>query len=272
MRSAVSQAGNAATTAANTAAGYGAGASTIGSALVPYEARQLTNPAGMSQADIGAQLTAGLAGAGGATSGLQGAASKMAATTRNPMGFSAGLDAASRARAAASARTSEGIAANNADVKLQQQSDAARTLGSLYGTDVSGQNAAAGQQANDINAQVNASKSGWLQNMLDTISTISGAAKGAGSMGVGFGQGQTWGPGGCWVAAEIFGGWEEPRTVLVRNWLNTEFRKSLLGGLVMRFYLAFGERIAAGVRRSKLLRVALTPLFELALRKAEESK
>jgi hypothetical protein len=182
MRSAVNQAGNAATTAGNTAAGYGAGASTIGSAVVPFETRQLTNPSGMSQQDIASQLTAGLAGAGGATSGLTGAASKNAATTRNPVGFSAALDSAARSRDKAAASTSEGITAKNADVKLQQQDQAGDILGKMYGTDVSGQNAASGQIAPDINAQVNASNSGWLQNLLKIGQTIGGAAGGAGQL------------------------------------------------------------------------------------------
>ncbi|MFP5230769.1 MAG: hypothetical protein ACLGXA_24395 [Acidobacteriota bacterium] len=182
MRSAVNQAQNAATTAGNTASGYGAGASTISSTLVPFESRQLTNPSGMSQQDIGAQLTAGLAGAGGATAGLAGAANKDAATTRNPVGFSAALDAASRNRAKAAASTSEGIAANNANVKLNQQQTAGDILGKMYSTDVSGQNQASSQIAPDINAQVNASNSGWLQNLLKTVSTIGGAAGGAGQL------------------------------------------------------------------------------------------
>lgn len=182
MRSAVNQASNAANQASSTAAGYGAGAGTISSTLVPFESRQLTNPSGMSQQDIASQLTAGLAGAGGATSGLAGAASKDAATTRNPMGFSAALDSAARSRAKAAAGTSEGIAANNANVKLQQQNQAGDILGKMYGTDVSGQNEASAQIAPDINAQVNASNSGWLQNLMKVGSTLGSMAGGAGGL------------------------------------------------------------------------------------------
>lgn len=182
MRSAVSQAGTAAQTAGNVASGYGANASTIGSQLVPFETRQLTNPAGYSQQDLGAMLTQGLAGAGGATSGIQGLAGKMGMTTRNPMGFSAALDAASRNRAKAAAGTAEGIAARNAGVKLNQQNEAANTLSRLYGTDVAGQNEAMRNQTGDINAEVNASNSGWMQNLLKTMQTLSGGAQGAGSL------------------------------------------------------------------------------------------
>lgn len=174
MRDAAAAAGNAATTAANTGAGYGANASSIGSQLVPFLQRQLTAPSGYSQQDIGAQLTNAMAGAGGATSGLAGAASKNAATNRNPNGFSAALDAASRNRDKAAASSAEGIAANNANVKLGQQSDAAKSLQGLYGTNVGAQNTASGQVADDLNSQVNAGQSGWLQNLLKTVSVFTG--------------------------------------------------------------------------------------------------
>lgn len=174
MRDAVNQAGTAGTTAANVGAGYGAQAGTIGSQLVPFESRQLQNPSGYSQQDIGQMLTAAQAGAGGATAGLTGAASHNAATTRNPMGFSAALDSAARSRDKAAAGASEGIAANNANVKLQQQGQAASSLGGLYGMDTRAQEGAMGQVAPDVNAEANAGKSGWLQNLEGILSTIKG--------------------------------------------------------------------------------------------------
>jgi hypothetical protein len=156
--SAKSQSSNAATQAANTASTDGSTAATAASAVIPYESRQLTNPSGVSQQDIGAQLTAGLAGAGGATAGLAGAASKDAATTRNPNGFSAALDAAARSRQQAAASTSEGIAANNANVKLQQQQQAGNVLSGMYGTSLSAQNGASGQIAPDVQANIAANR------------------------------------------------------------------------------------------------------------------
>jgi hypothetical protein len=174
--SAKDQASTAASTAANTSAGYGSNASTINSAVTPFESRQLTNPSGYSQQDVGSMLTSGLAGAGGATAGLAGAASKDAATTRNPNGFSAALDAASMNRAKAAAGTSEGIAANNANVKLQQQNNAGNILSRMYGTDVSGQNGASGQVANDLNAQTNASKQAFnnVSSVIGDASSVAG--------------------------------------------------------------------------------------------------
>jgi hypothetical protein len=174
VRNAASAAGNAATTAQQTAAGYGATNATVGSSLIPFESRQLTNPSGMSQQDIGAQLAAGLGASGGATAALAGAASKDAATARNPMGFSAALDAASRNREKANAGTAEGIYANNANVKLQQQNQAANTLSGLYGMSANAQNNASRQIAPDVGAQVNASNSGWLQNAMGVLGTLNG--------------------------------------------------------------------------------------------------
>ena len=176
MRDAVGQAQNAATTAANTGAGYGAAASTIGSSLSPQLTRQLKNPSGYSQQDIGAMLSSGLAGAGGATSALTGAANKNAAATRNPMGFSSALDQAARSRDQAAASTSEGITAKNAGVKMEQQSQAGDLLSKLYGTNVQGQNEATGQISQDVNAAANASKTGWLQNAEGIVSTLNGGA------------------------------------------------------------------------------------------------
>jgi hypothetical protein len=170
-------ANNAANAASSTASGLGAGASNISSALIPQLTRQLTNPAGYSQQDIGSMLSSGLAGSGGATAGLTGAAGKMGMTERNPNGFSAALDSAARTAGKTNAGISEGISANNAGVQQQQQSQAGSLLSSLYGTDVSGQNAAAGQVAKD--AQIGNSMNG-LNTTMGVLGQLSGDAANAG--------------------------------------------------------------------------------------------
>ena len=156
----------AANTAGQAAAGYGSTAGGINANLTPFLTRQMDNPQGMSQRDVGAQVTAGLAGTGGATAGLTGAAGKMGADTRNPMGFSGALDAAAQQRDKGNAMVGEKIAAGNADTKLQQQSQAASGLGRLYGMNTEAQDRASGQIAPDINAAANANKTGWVQNGL----------------------------------------------------------------------------------------------------------
>ena len=75
---------------------------------------------------------------------------------------------------------------------------------------------------------------------------------------------------GCWIAAEIYGGWMEPRTVLVRTWLNGEFTKRAIGRATMALYLRFGQRIAKYVKRYPALKALLRPLFDAALRRAQK--
>jgi hypothetical protein len=179
MRSAVGQAGSAATTAANTGAGLGADASGISSTLTPFLTGELEHPQGYSQQDTSSMLSAAEGGAGGATSGIVGKANQEAAASRNAGGFQAVLDDAARERTKAAAGASEGIAANNAGLKVQQQQDAAKGLQGMYGTDTSGMLEATGQEAPDVNAETNASKTGWLQDatgVLDTLGSLSGGA------------------------------------------------------------------------------------------------
>lgn len=72
-------------------------------------------------------------------------------------------------------------------------------------------------------------------------------------------------PSCCWVAAELFGGWWEPRTVLVRDWLTGPFSDNWLGGRIMRVYGRHGENLAALVRRRKIARWFFWPIFGTAL-------
>jgi hypothetical protein len=115
-------------TDATTASNLGSSASGVSSTLSPFLQRELTDPSGFSQQDLTSQLSAAEAGAGGAVAGVTGQANLQAARTRNAGGFGTALDAAARARTQASASTSEGVAANNADLKQTQQQDADKGL------------------------------------------------------------------------------------------------------------------------------------------------
>ena len=54
----------------------------------------------------------------------------------------------------------------------------------MYGTDTSGMLESQGQETNDINAGVNASKSGWLQNAGALLGDAAGVAGMAGGFGI----------------------------------------------------------------------------------------
>ena len=73
---------------------------------------------------------------------------------------------------------------------------------------------------------------------------------------------------GCWIAAAVFDGWDDPRTSLVRNWLHGEFARQPLGNFVVRVYLRFGERIAEMLDRFPLLKTPFRWLLNRALIKA----
>jgi hypothetical protein len=186
MRSAVGQATNAAKTAADTSTQLGTEAQGIGSTLTPFLTQELEHPQGFGQQDTSAMLSAADAGAGGTTSAIQGEAARQAAQTHNGGAFNAVLDDAARQRTKAAADASEGVAAQNAGVKQQQTQDAARGLQGMYGTDTSGMLDASGQVGKDVDAEVNANNSGWLQNGLAVLNTAGKLASGAGAMGAKF--------------------------------------------------------------------------------------
>jgi hypothetical protein len=182
MRSAVNQASGAATQAADTGANYGAQAAGVNSQLLPFLTRELNNPQGFTQQQEAAKLGAAEGGAGGSTAGLTTEANLESARNRNSGGFSGALDEAARQKDKALAGASEGIAGQNADLQQKQQQDAAGGLGEVYGQDTAAQLKAMGLIPEDVNAEVGASKTGWLQNMNELMQTLNGAGSAAAQM------------------------------------------------------------------------------------------
>lgn len=182
----VGQAKNAYNQAFNTSGMLGADASGIGSNLTPFLTQEMLHPQGIGQTGLSAEEAAATGGAGGALSSFQGAAAQRAAASNNAGGFQAAMDAASRNAAKAAAGASEGIAANNEQLKQQQAQEGAAGLGRLYSTDTSGMLNAMGQEARDIDAETQAQQAGpgWL----NTIGKGIGVLGGIGKIGAGFGM------------------------------------------------------------------------------------
>lgn len=164
-------------TATGNAAQYGGNASAIAGNLTPFLTQRMLNPQGYSPGDMGAMLANAFGSAGGATSGITGQANLQAGRSRNDAGFSTALDDAARQRTEAAARTSEGIAADNANLKQDQSNNAARMLQGLYGTDVGAQNDALNTANQATRTGIEAGQSGWLQNMTGLLAAINGAGK-----------------------------------------------------------------------------------------------
>jgi len=179
MRSGVAQAQNAANTASSTGAQYGSQASAVNSQLFPFLTRELNAPQGFTQQQQNNMLGAAEAGSGGSTAGLTTEANLKAARDRNPGAFSGALDAAARTQGKTLAQTSEGIAGENARLQQEQQQNAARGLGSMYGMNTDAQLKAMGLVPEDVNAEANANKTGWFQNMNELLRTLEGGAAAA---------------------------------------------------------------------------------------------
>lgn len=173
---------NAANTASSTGAGYGADASGINAQLMPFLTRELNNPQGYTQNQTTDMLGAAEGGAGGATAGLTTEANLASARNRNSGGFSGALDNAAMQKDKALAGTSEGIAANSANLAQQHQQEAASGLGSMYGEDQNAQLKAMGLVAPDIHAATEASAGPW-----SALSSIIGDAGGVAKLAGGFG-------------------------------------------------------------------------------------
>jgi len=175
----------AATNATTTAGGYGSSAAGIGGTLIPTLTKEATNPQGFNPTDINNMTVAGEQGAGGANSGITGEAALRTARSRNAGGFSGALDQAARVKGQALSANSVGIQDQNAQLKQKQQQAGISGLQGMYGTDVSAQMKGLGLVPEDLNAStnaensnVNAGKSGWLQQGEGVVDTLANVMKG----------------------------------------------------------------------------------------------
>lgn len=74
------------------------------------------------------------------------------------------------------------------------------------------------------------------------------------------------GPGGCWVAAELFGGWYAPKTVAARyyvNYIGPDWFKD--------FYLRNGENFSKFLHSHPSVKPVVQPLFEYFAREGSKA-
>ena len=181
-RSAQAQAGQAEKTAGSTAAGYGSSATAIGTPLTAQLQREAANPIGFTPTETNNMVVAGEQGAGGATSGIAGQAGLQALRTRNSGALSGVLDQAARTKQQTNSENALNVQNESARLGQQKQQTALSGLQGLYGTDVGAQLKAMGIQDSDINSEIAAGQSGWLQNVEGVGNMLGNMAKGAGSI------------------------------------------------------------------------------------------
>lgn len=225
--------------------------------LDPTLKAQAANPQGYG-ADLPAINTANQQSLGGSTAGITGQANLEAARTRNAGGFQGAIGSGSRSNAKQLSENALGIQAMNADVKQKQQQTALSQLQQLYGTNVQGAEGFLGESNSALGAE---NQSHPVQQGFKTFADVLSAINQGGAAVAKL-------P-GCWIAAAIYDGWDDPRTIAVRKWLNTEFVTTAFGRLIMSVYLRFGERIAEQIKLHPLLKGIFKPIFDVALRRAE---
>ena len=181
-RAAQAAASGAAKTAGTTAAGYGTSAGAIGAPLTKTLQNDVNNPIGFTPTETNNMLVAGEQGAGGATSGIAGAAGLNAMRTRNTGALSGVLDQAARTKQQQLSQNALGVQNESAKLAQAKRASALSGLQGLYGTDVGAQLKAMGVQDSDINSEIAAGQSGWLQNVEGVGNMLGNMAKGAGSI------------------------------------------------------------------------------------------
>lgn len=171
-RSAQAQGKQAFNTSAGTAGQYGSTAGQVGAELIPTLERDINNPTGYTPTQENNMIVRGEQGAGGATAGATGLAGLNAMRTRNSAGYSGVLDQMARTKQQQLSQNALGVANESANLAQQKRASALRELQGVYGTDVGAQLRAMALEPEDINAEVNAGKSGWLQNAEGIIKTL----------------------------------------------------------------------------------------------------
>ncbi len=167
---------------------------------------------------------------------------------------------------------------NTRDLMGQEAADTAANAGA--GAGYAGQVVADTGQTAGMQGKLAAQESGAAQGALNTQeqaaqtpSFMDELGKSVAGMPSSFAQGAGMAAGGgCWIAAELYGGWEDPRTLLVRSWIFGAFRQSWYGELLCRAYLRWGEGLAEAIKVRRRLRAGFQWLFDRALKAAGKSE
>lgn len=178
-RSAVQSQKNLRDTTGTAAATAGGEADTEHGELAPFYGKEMTAEHLFDPSQTSELLTAGMAPAGSELGNVQHEAELQGARTRNASGFTKSLQQAARDKMKANAGLSEGIAAQDILGAKQLQQEGAAGMSNLFKTDQQRQLESLGLEGKAIEGQVEAGKSGWLQNLNETLKTIQGVGANA---------------------------------------------------------------------------------------------
>ena len=232
----------------------------------PYLENMVSNPTGYSPADLTALRT------GASDQVAQGVANAKQAVQANEAAHDSGLPSGVNEQINASVDTAGAQQGAAAQREITEQDDQLKlqnywkAIGALSGQaeleapqSYAGAATSAGNSVANLSQAVLASQQAGWQDFGGVLSGIGGLATGAGSIGKGFGL--------CWIAAAIYGGWLDARTITVRRWIMNDLSRTWYGAPLVWLYAKTGRQIA----KSKLLVSMLKPVFDLALMKAQEN-
>ncbi len=254
---------NAAMSNSNTAQGmsstYGGRATSAYNVLTPTLNRMATNPQGFSQGTMNNMNTAAMQTAGGGNGATVGGAMQTAARTNNAGAYDPAIAQAGHDASTNLSDAALGVQNRNAMLQEQQRQQGISGLQDQYGENTGASQNALGLSTGALGAK-NAADTATFNQWFKPFQAIAGGASQAGAASM-----------GCWIAAELFGGWEDPRTMLIRKWLHTDFSRHAFGRAMVKLYLRFGERTAEAMRTFGPLRWMFRPIFEIALSRARKA-
>lgn len=246
---------------------FGSNADQIGATLTPQLESEAANPQGYGDSAVAKMNTGIQQGTGGAIAGAVGEDGLDAERTGNRGAMQGALDESAREGMRTNSDAALKIGQADADLKAKQQQAALSGLGQLYDQNSSdelnalnAENGSTNAGNSSINAELASGQSGWFQNMTGFMNALGNDGMAAAKLGVKV----------CWIAAELYGGWEDHRTMLIHSWLNDEVSKSRTGRAGVALYQRFGESVAAMVRSNKIVRAVFFALFEGFLKKARK--
>jgi len=256
-------AGQNAKTAQGLSSSYSSQAQGNSNILTPTLNKMVTSPTGLGQQTKNNMTTAAMQTAGGAEAGIVGGALQRAAATNNAGAYDPAIASAGQDAMHTLSDAALGVENTDALLKEQQRQQGIEGLQNMYGTNVGAGQNSLGLSDQALQTQLQAGQSGWLQNTLGVISALNGSNGGAASTAI-----RKY----CWIAAEAFGGWDDPRTQTVRNWLATKVEPTYLGSKIVALYSRYGERVARTMRQSTLVKALFSVIARGALILAESSR
>src|ERR1019366_6666186 len=130
----------------------------------PFFSREMKAEHGFDPTQTNEMLTAAGASTGAALGNANSAMQRQAATTGNASAATKSQQELARDAMKTNAGVSEGVAAADVQGAKVLNQEGAQGMQGLYGENLKGQLSAMGQEAGDINAATEASKTGWVQN------------------------------------------------------------------------------------------------------------